>query len=394
MNRNAEQGQSIPVEVAVLAAQATELPLVFDLIASVGERLDTHRFRFDCPAGVSLHTCDPDTARLTAGGYQVRWQLRGREPQDAMGFTLLPQFDPRDVRQRLAQARSHLAQGSYDSLLFQVETLADQKARPLPDLTCASLRIELEHHLDLIGQAGNSAYILAHRTDTLRRAYRSDVDGTLQPYTVRLPADFDPARTYPVLVFLHGSERDDRALANHLDYVTTDDFVTLAPKGRGTSNAYTVALAQEDIQQAVADVCRHCPIDQSSIALAGFSMGGYGVYRTHYETPGTYKALAVFCSIPGLANERVGPEGHPGSLQDGYLAPFKGVPTFVFHGTVDRSAPFEKTVQVVGKLKAVGARIEFAAQEGTGHGAPNAEHVAKYHCWLKTVIETAHGRSS
>ena len=54
---------------------------------------------------------------------------------------------------------------------------------------------------------------------------------------------------------------------------------------------------QEDIREAIADVCRHYPIDRSNIVLAGFSMGGYGVYRTHYETPGMYKALAVFCGI-------------------------------------------------------------------------------------------------
>jgi hypothetical protein len=43
------------------------------------------------------------------------------------------------------------------------------------------------------------------------------------------------------------------------------------------SNAYPIDHAQEDI----ADVCRHYPIDQSNIVLARFSMGGYGVYRTH-----------------------------------------------------------------------------------------------------------------
>jgi dipeptidyl aminopeptidase/acylaminoacyl peptidase len=277
--------------------------------------------------------------------------------------------------------------GSFHSLLFQVETLAERKARLSPDWTCASLRVEMARCLDWVGQAEKGVDILARQTGTLRRAFRSDVDGTLQPYTVHLPADFDPARTYPLLVFLHGSERDDRALAEHLGYVTTDDFITLAPKGRGTSNAYTVDHAQEDIQEAVADVCRHYPIDRSKVVLTGFSMGGYGVYRTHYETPGTYKALAVFCGIPDLANERVVPEGQPDFLQDKYLVPFKDVPMFVFHGTADRNAPLEKTVQAVGKLEAAGARVEFVAQEGAGHDAPNPEHIAQYHRWLGAIIE-------
>jgi predicted esterase len=388
MDRNAEQGQAISVQVAALAAQATELPLVFELDSGEGERLDTQHFKFDCPVGISRHTCDLDTARLIAGGYRVRWHVQGREAEDEMGFTLLPPFDPQDVKRRLVQARPCLDADSYHSLLFQVEMLAGQKARLSPDLTCASLRVEMARCLDLIGQAENGVDALAHRTGSLRRAFRSDVDGTLQPYTVHLPAGFDPARTYPLLVFLHGSERDDRALAEHLGYVTTDDFIMLAPKGRGTSNAYTVDHAQEDIQEAVADVCRHYPIDRSNVVLAGFSMGGYGVYRTHYETPGAYKALAVFCGIPDLANERVGPEGHPDFLRKEYLAPFVGMPMFVFHGTADRNAPFEKTVQAVGKLEAVGAHVKFVAQEGTGHGAPHPEYVAQYHRWLEAVIET------
>jgi predicted esterase len=388
MDRNIEQGQPISVQVAALAAQATELPLVFELVSGEGECLDTHPLKFDCPAGVSRHTCSLDTTRLIAGGYRVRWHVQGREGEDEMGFTLLPSFDPHDVKRRLAAARPRLAAGSYHSLLFQVETLAGQRARLWPDLTYALLRVEMARCLDLVGQAEDGVDSMARRTGTLRRAFRSDIDGTLQPYTVHLPADLDPARTYPLLVFLHGSERDDRALAEHLDYVTTDDFIALAPKGRGTSNAYTADHAQEDIQEAVADVCRHYPVDRSNIVLAGFSMGGYGVYRTHYETPGAYRALAVFCGIPDLANERVRPEGHPDFLQDEYLAPFRGVPMFVFHGTADRNAPFEKTAQAVEKLEAIGAQVEFVAQEGTGHGAPNSEHVAQYHRWLKTVIET------
>jgi len=62
------------------------------------------------------------------------------------------------------------------------------------------------------------------------------------------------------------------------------------------------------------------------------------------------------------------------------------VPVFVFHGTADRNAPFEKTVQVVEKLEAAGAQVEFVTQEGAGHHAPDAEHLARYHRWLKNIV--------
>ena len=65
---------------------------------------------------------------------------------------------------------------------------------------------------------------------------------------------------------------------------------------------------------------------------------------------------------------------------------------FVFHGTADRNAPFEKTVQVVEKLRAAGAQVEFVAQEGAGHGAPNPGYAEQYHQWLKAKVDTAQER--
>jgi predicted esterase len=101
----------------------------------------------------------------------------------------------------------------------------------------------------------------------------------------------------------------------------------------------------------------------------------------------------VFCGIPDLAYERVGQEGHPDFTQDEYLVPFQGLSIFVFHGTADRNAPFEKTVKTVEKLQTTGAQVKFVAQEGAGHGAPNPENVAQYHCWLETMLNTPQEKS-
>jgi dipeptidyl aminopeptidase/acylaminoacyl peptidase len=59
---------------------------------------------------------------------------------------------------------------------------------------------------------------------------------------------------------------------------------------------------------------------------------------------------------------------------------------FVYHGTGDLNAPFEKTVEAVEKLQAIGAHVRFCPQEGRGHGAPDPETISAYHQWLKTMI--------
>jgi hypothetical protein len=43
------------------------------------------------------------------------------------------------------------------------------------------------------------------KTGAFTKAYRSEVDGTLQPYGLYVPPSYDPARAWPLLVGLHGS---------------------------------------------------------------------------------------------------------------------------------------------------------------------------------------------
>ena len=56
--------------------------------------------------------------------------------------------------------------------------------------------------------AGEDPY--KDRVGTFTKAYRSSVDDTLQPYALYIPKSYDPSKSYPLLVTLHG------ATSNHL----------------------------------------------------------------------------------------------------------------------------------------------------------------------------------
>ena len=43
------------------------------------------------------------------------------------------------------------------------------------------------------------------RTGAFTKAYRSEIDGTLQPYGLYVPPSYDPAKAWPMVVGLHGS---------------------------------------------------------------------------------------------------------------------------------------------------------------------------------------------
>jgi hypothetical protein len=73
------------------------------------------------------------------------------------------------------------------------------------------------------------------------RAYRSQVDGSIQPYAVLLPHDYDQARKWRLDVVLHGRDSsltEAKFIATHRGPAPQDlGFVQLEVYGRG-NNAY------------------------------------------------------------------------------------------------------------------------------------------------------------
>jgi dipeptidyl aminopeptidase/acylaminoacyl peptidase len=110
------------------------------------------------------------------------------------------------------------------------------------------------------------------QTGVVRRAFRSRIDNTLQPYSIRPIAAPVPGRKYPVVVFLHGSASDDRNQLNGWQAMLPN-LILVAPYARGISHFYTMDGAQEDIKEVLADVKQNNPVDPEGISLAGFSMG-------------------------------------------------------------------------------------------------------------------------
>jgi predicted peptidase len=218
----------------------------------------------------------------------------------------------------------------------------------------------------------------------VRRAFVSPADGTLQPYTVRLPVGYDPSTRYPLLVFLHGSGVDDEWAASAHDYLDDHAYVQLFPYGRGMSHNYATEEAQKDIREAIGDVAANYSVDTTRIVLGGFSMGGYGVYRTFWESPDMFKALLVVSGdpkLPWLQRKLMGGRYPPVHEQ---LEIFESTPLFVFHGTEDRNNPYERTAAFVQHLRASGACcVEFHTEE-VGHEVPHDSHTLdRLHAWLR-----------
>lgn len=133
------------------------------------------------------------------------------------------------------------------------------------------------------------------------RAYRSEVDGSIQPYAVLLPHDYgkDPKKTWRLDVVLHGRDSS----LTEAKFVATHDSSKAAPKdlgyvqlevyGRG-NNAYRWS-GEQDVFEAVADFRNRekdrlgqDPVDPRRIVIRGFSMGGAGTWHIGLHHPGRF----------------------------------------------------------------------------------------------------------
>ncbi len=397
LDRNHLQaGESLEMKIAALSSAAAKEQLRVTMLSGEGTRVGQQTLSFELEPGLSVREATVDTSDLVTGGYLLRWESRANTGAGKAGLTVLPPFDAAAIEKELSDASGRISQGSVETLRFHVAEIEKGLTRLKPHDTCPALRAMIERLNGQLRAAVSGRDVTAEARGFVRRAFRSNVDGSLQPYTIFVPERLEPTKRYPAMVFLHGSDSDDQsikfAIRSHPVLFPSPMFV-IAPYGRGESNAYTKDHAQEDIREAVSDALRHYPIDPSRLVLAGFSMGGYGVYRTLYEDPGRYAAAAVFSGHPDQGSEYA-PEGkHPDFRHAEYLKPLRGVNMVVLHGGRDRNCPVELTVELVSIMKGAGIPVLFLLDEKAGHEPPRDPAIqAQYLRWLEAAIQEKPGR--
>jgi fermentation-respiration switch protein FrsA (DUF1100 family) len=135
----------------------------------------------------------------------------------------------------------------------------------------------------------------ARKNGWLGLAYRSRVDGSVQPYLVVVPEAYDPARPARLDVVLHGrgatrTEVSFLAQAENPKFkITYPDRLELHVFGR-TDNSYRWA-GETDVFEALAATRARFNIDPARITLRGFSMGGAGTWHIGLHYPSRWAAI-------------------------------------------------------------------------------------------------------
>lgn len=318
---------------------------------------------------------------LKPGGYLMTWRCTGGF-EGEIPFTLLPHIDYKEELDKLAKMKSSVLAGDYNSLHFMLKNITNNLTSLKSYETAGTIRENFIKYKETVDALITKGY--ARKQGIYRRAFISAVDSSLQPYTIKIPANYDNLKKYPLLVMLHGSGSDDQGMLNNT--LTDGEFIEIAPFGRGTSNCFSADYAEIDVKEAIQDVIKNYSIDKEKIILAGFSMGGYGAYRIFYEYPELFKGVSVFSGHPNLANKWLG-GGHPDFLQDKNLKYFKNVPIFIYHSKNDLNCPYELTDQLIHKLEKAGAKVEIVTTDNSGHGIIDSDEISVYHNWLRSIVE-------
>jgi len=382
---NISAGAAWPIVAVTAAAGGSSEEIALQVKDAEHGVATESRTQYACTPGLTRFEFAAFPAGLTSGEYALTWSAKRGGSSGEVGVTVLPEFDATACLAHLSASRAAISSGSATTIEFNIERVTALLA-DLPPYEVATYERKAVLQLDArLRQAERGEDPYAKLTGYIRRAFRSRQDGTLQPYVVRVPADYDPSRTYPLIVYLHGSASDETDICGH-PFISRGDVIEVGPFGRGPSNGFVPAEAQIDIAEAIEDAQANYPIDGQRIVLTGFSMGAYGAYRTFYETPEKFRAVAVFSGSPFHEAE-----GAPDFHKARYLEPFRDVPIFVYHGEQDRNVRFDRTAATVAGLRAAGAQVEFQTEPDKGHEAPGKAVIAKYHEWLDGVLERVPG---
>ncbi|MBI2689915.1 MAG: hypothetical protein HYX27_26720 [Acidobacteria bacterium] len=132
-------------------------------------------------------------------------------------------------------------------------------------------------------------------------AYRSALDGSVQPYGLTFPDSYDGSKPARLYVWLHGRNQTLTEANFIVTFPKPNKALTYAAEDVGQivldcygrwNNANHWA-GEVDIFEAIADVSRRYKIDRNRIILRGFSLGGAGAWHVALQYPDRFAAAEI-----------------------------------------------------------------------------------------------------
>lgn len=173
-------------------------------------------------------------------------------------------------------------------------------------------------------------------------------------YLVYLPEDYTHAKSWPLMLFLHGAgERGD-----DINRVKIHGPMKLVEQGKQFPFIIVAPQCPKDqwwdldaLGSLLDRIESEYSVDADRIYVTGLSMGGYGTWKLALQYPDRFAAIVPICGggTRGVANR------------------IKHLPIWVFHGDADEVVSIDESRKMVDALKAVGGNVTFTVYPGVGH---------------------------
>lgn len=182
-------------------------------------------------------------------------------------------------------------------------------------------------------------------------------------YLTDLPPGYaaEPARRWPLVLFLHGAgERGDDLARVRLHgppkrVAAGDAFPFILVSPQCPSGVWWCVPELLDLLDRIQTEYR---VDPDRIYCTGLSMGGFGTWALACESPARFAAIAPICG-----------GGDPREAER-----IAGIPSWVFHGGKDTVVPPAMGEEMVHALQAVGAKPGFTLYPAAGHDSWTATY--------------------
>jgi predicted peptidase len=191
------------------------------------------------------------------------------------------------------------------------------------------------------------------------------------PVRLFFPVGYDSARSWPVVLFLHGSGEvrgDDleptrvglpKMLRLHPERLPA---IVVIPQLRGTVRL--VSRTARGAARILDTVITRYHGDPTRVTITGTSMGAWAAIQLAMDEPQRYAALLLFGGGPC-------PNCFPGQT-DANRIPYQashllGIPIWAWHGERDQHVPVQDARDWAAALKAAGADIRYTEISGGPH---------------------------
>lgn len=200
--------------------------------------------------------------------------------------------------------------------------------------------------------------------------FSSPVDDTDQPYAVYVPNGYTAAKTWPLVVSLHGAfsnhrlnlrrvfgqgnreGESDAEATRYFPPLPAVPYIVASTMARGTMGYR--GLAESDVWAMLEDVKRRFRIDEDRVYLTGLSMGGGGTLELGLKRPDLWAAIVPLCPVPPHFGE-----DHAGNALN--------VPVHLHHGVDDNVVPVSVTRRWAELFKQAGVKVEATEYPGVRH---------------------------